>query len=199
MRGARSEVSARDMPLPAAPEPASEPQIGWLTQAAARAEFSPEKAVTDQLAALDTWAASTEEQAARVTARFWLLKGPAFLCAAGASTAESFGFGRAVIVLGSLAALAVAIDAAWTGPTSPLLQRAMQDIRNLQNTVKLRWDKVRISHPDAESSGAHRRSARHPRCHRRQARRDWQVLGEPAGQPAARFAVLIVAVVFAQT
>src|SRR3954453_6236063 len=112
-RGARPEGREVSLPpVPVAPDPPSEPQIGWLAQAAARAEFSPEKAVTDQLAALDTWAATTEEQAARVTARFWLLKGPAFVCAGGASTAESFGFGRAVIVLGSLAALAIAIDAA---------------------------------------------------------------------------------------
>src|SRR3954471_18058079 len=96
MRGLRPD--GREVSLPpmaVAPEPPSEPQIGWLAQAAARADCSPEKPVTDQLAARATWAATTEEQAARVTARFWLLKGPAFVCAAGASTAEWFGFGRA--------------------------------------------------------------------------------------------------------
>jgi hypothetical protein len=148
----RSDMSAREISLLGnAPtiEPGQEPAIGWLAQAA-RGDFSPDKAVNDQLSGLDGWATTTEEQALRATARFWALKGPAFLCAVGASVCESFGYGRFVIVLGALAAIAIAVDAAWSGPNNPLLERAVRDIRNLQNSVKLRWDKVRISHPDAK-------------------------------------------------
>jgi hypothetical protein len=110
--------------------------------------FSPDKAVTEQLAALENWAERNEKDALSGVTRFWLLKGPAFVCAVAASAAESFGQGRAVIVLGAVAALAIAIDAAWSGPAVQVNKRAIHDIRSLQNAVKLKWDKVRISHPD---------------------------------------------------
>jgi hypothetical protein len=112
--------------------------------------FSPEKAVAEQLAALESWAETNEKDALAGVTRFWLLKGPAFICAVAASAAESFGQGRAVIVLGAVAALAIAIDAAWSGPAVQVNKRAIHDIRSLQNSVKLRWDKVRISHPDSK-------------------------------------------------
>jgi len=112
--------------------------------------FSPDKAVAEQLAALESWAETNEKDAMSGVTRFWLLKGPAFVCAVAASAAESFGQGRAVIVLGAVAALAIAIDAAWSGPAVQVNRRAIHDIRSLQNAVKLKWDKVRISHPEAK-------------------------------------------------
>jgi hypothetical protein len=112
--------------------------------------FSPDKAVSDQLAALENWAHRNERDALSGVTRFWLLKGPAFLCAVAASAAESYGQGRAVIVLGAVAALAIAIDAAWSGPAVQVNKRAIHDIRSLQNSVKLKWDKVRLSHPDTK-------------------------------------------------
>jgi hypothetical protein len=112
--------------------------------------FSPDKAVSDQLAALENWAHRNERDAMSGVSRFWLLKGPAFLCAVAASAAESYGQGRAVIVLGAVAALAIAIDAAWSGPAVQVNKRAIHDIRSLQNSIKLKWDKVRLSHPDTK-------------------------------------------------
>jgi len=112
--------------------------------------FSPDKAVTEQLNTLETWARANQRDAFIGSLRFWLLKGPAFLCAVAASIAQTIGQGRAVIVLGAVAALAIAIDAAWTGPMTHVYRRAIQDIRTLQNSVKLKWDKVRISYPDAK-------------------------------------------------
>jgi hypothetical protein len=114
--------------------------------------FSPDKAVAEQLAALDHWALANDSDARKGVTRFWLLKGPAFVCAVAASAAESFGQGRAVIVLGAVAALSIAIDAAWSGPATQVNKRAIQDIRNLQNAVKLKWDRVRISHPDPKDA-----------------------------------------------
>jgi hypothetical protein len=144
MRGSRSD-RARDAVISIPP-----PEVSPFDPLAHSAPvgFSPEKAVNDQLAALETWAQSNEKDAASGVARFWLLKGPAFVCAVAASAAESFGQGRAVIVLGAVAALAIAIDAAWSGPAVQVNKRAIHDIRGLQNSVKLKWDKVRISHPD---------------------------------------------------
>jgi hypothetical protein len=112
--------------------------------------FSPDKAVSDQLAALESWAQTNERDALAGVTRFWLLKGPAFVCAVAASAAQSFDQGRAVIVLGAIAALAIAVDAAWSGPAVQVNRRAIHDIRSLQNAIKLKWDKVRISHPDAK-------------------------------------------------
>jgi hypothetical protein len=43
----------------------------------------------------------------------------------------------------------VAVDAAWpSGSFRNPHQRAVYDLRELQNTLKLRWDKVRLAHPD---------------------------------------------------
>jgi hypothetical protein len=112
--------------------------------------FSPDRAVIEQLAGLENWAQANEKDTLAGAIRFWLLKGPAFVCAVAASAAESFGQGRAVIVLGALAAIAIAIDAAWSGPANAVHERAIHDIRSLQNSIKLRWDKIRILHPDSK-------------------------------------------------
>jgi len=110
--------------------------------------FSPEKAVSEQLQALDSWVRRNERDRTLVALRFWLLKLPAFGGAVAASVCEAFGYGRVVIVLGAVAGLAIAVDCALGGPAQSPYQRAIQEIRNLQNSVKLKWDKVRILHPD---------------------------------------------------
>ena len=148
MRGASREparADTRSLLTPAPETPVFDPLVH-----SAPVGFSPDKAVSDQLAALEAWAQTNEKDTRTGLTRFWLLKGPAFICAVAASAAQSFDQGRAVIVLGAIAALAIAIDAAWTGPAVQVNRRAIYDIRNLQNAVKLKWDKVRISHPDAK-------------------------------------------------
>ena len=86
---------------------------------------------------------------AAATVRFWLLKGAAFIGAAVAAVAAALAAPRVAIGFATLAALCTAIDAAW--PSSSFRnahQRAVQDLRELQNNVKLKWDKVRLAHPD---------------------------------------------------
>jgi hypothetical protein len=114
--------------------------------------FSPERALAEQLATLDSWARRNERDRLLVSLRFWLLKLPAFVGAAASSVLQAFGFGREVIVLGALVAMAIAIDASLSGPTQSAYHRAIQEIRNLQNSVKLKWDKVRILHPDPKDA-----------------------------------------------
>jgi hypothetical protein len=126
--------------------------ISTAIPATTSAGFSPEKAIAEQLVALEKWAVANEKDGRRAGRRFWLLKGPAFICAVAASGAESFGYAHAVTVLGAVAALAIAIDAAWSGPSNQVHFRALQDIRNLENAVKLKWDKVRLSHPDPKDA-----------------------------------------------
>jgi hypothetical protein len=158
-----SPVQATKLPPIAAPPPRGGPVIAETTSPEAASHpvdsymgligpqperFSPEKAVAEQLLALDSWVRRNERDRRLVALRFWLLKLPAFAGAVAASVCEAFGYGRAVIVLGAVAGLAIAVDSALSGPAQTPYQRAIQDIRNLQNSVKLKWDKVRILHPD---------------------------------------------------
>jgi hypothetical protein len=139
----RSSISSRiSIGLPPPPDAAG------FDALPATPGFSPDKAMSAQLETLEEWGVANQRDALIASTRFWLLNGLAFLCAVSASVAQTFGQGRAVIVLGAVAALAVAVNAAWTGPGTHVHRRAIQDIRNLQNSVKLKWDKVRISHPD---------------------------------------------------
>jgi hypothetical protein len=111
--------------------------------------FAPESAIDDQIADLERWALGNLSRDRREKTRFWVLRGVAFLGAAGAAVAVGFAAAKVAIVLAALAALAVAVDAAWpSGTFRNTHQRAVYDLRELQNTLKLRWDKVRLAHPD---------------------------------------------------
>lgn len=111
--------------------------------------FAPDSAIDEQIADLERWALGNLARDRRDKMRFWVLRGLAFLGGAGAAVAAGFGVGKLAIVLSGLAALAVAVDAAWpSGTFRNPHQRAVYDLRELQNTLKLRWDKVRLAHPD---------------------------------------------------
>ena len=111
--------------------------------------FAPESAIDEQIADLERWAVANLARDRREKVRFWVLRGLAFLCGAGAAVAAGFGVSKVALVVSGLGALAVAIDAAWpSGAFKNPHQRAVYDLRELQNTLKLRWDKVRLAHPD---------------------------------------------------
>ena len=114
--------------------------------------FAPEVAIDAQLGELERWALANLQSDRRQTTRFWLLKGIAFLGAVIAAVSAALEHDRVVIVFASISALCVAIDAAW--PTSSFRnanQRAVQDLRELENTIKIKWDKVRLAHPDPKA------------------------------------------------
>jgi len=53
------------------------------------------------------------------------------------------------VAAGAVAALAIAIDAAWPSTADRVARRrAIHDLRDLQHTLKLKWDKVRLAYPD---------------------------------------------------
>ena len=111
--------------------------------------FAPDSAIDEQIADLERWALGNLARDRREKMRFWVLRGIAFMGGAGAAVVAGFGVSKAAIVLSGLAALAVAVDAAWpSGAFKNSHQRAVYDLRELQNTLKLRWDKVRLAHPD---------------------------------------------------
>ena len=146
----KSGISRAEIP-PSPPAPMRESSGAFDPYAhAAPHGFSPDHAVAEQLSALESWALANERDARNGALRFWLLKGVGFVCAVAASVAASFGQVRPVVILGAVVALAVAVDAALSGSTTQINRRALQDIRHLQNTVKLKWDKVRISRPEGK-------------------------------------------------
>jgi hypothetical protein len=114
--------------------------------------FAPERAIDEQIAELERWALANVARERRDKLRFWVLRGVAFIGAAGAAVSAGFGYPKLALALSAFSALAVAVDAAWPAGTfrSPH-QRAVHDLRELQNTLKLRWDKVRLAHPDPQA------------------------------------------------
>jgi hypothetical protein len=110
--------------------------------------FLPEQAIDEQLGDLESWAAETLRVERKETGRFWLLRGMAFLSAVVAAAGGALHLTNLPLVGGVLAALAVAIDAAWPTTTDRIARRrAIHDLRELQHALKLKWDKVRLAFP----------------------------------------------------
>jgi hypothetical protein len=111
--------------------------------------FAPETAIDEQIADLEHWAEANLNRDRKDKLRFWVLRGLGFLSAAGAATSAGLNQSKVAVVFGGLAALCVAIDSAWPSDSfRNVHRRAVYDLRELQNTLKLRWDKVRLAHPD---------------------------------------------------
>lgn len=111
--------------------------------------FAPEDALNDQIRDLEAWAASILRRSRGRTQRFWLSRGTAFGSAATAVVAGMLGADRVLTAFAAVTALCVAVVAALRvdGSQRPH-RRAVRDLRELQNAVKLRWDKVRLSYPE---------------------------------------------------
>jgi hypothetical protein len=111
--------------------------------------FAPEQAIDEQIASLEAWARANLRSEAREFWRFWLFRGLAFLGAVGAAAGTMVPVPHFSLAAGGVAALAVAIDAAWpTTADRNARRRAIHDLRELQHTLKLKWDKVRLAYPD---------------------------------------------------
>jgi hypothetical protein len=114
--------------------------------------FSPEDALNEQIADLECWVRANLRSERRAVLRFWLLRVPAVLCALVALAAVALGVPQVLAGLAAAVALLIAVDAAFPGGSlrSPL-RRALYELRQLQNTAKIRWDRVRLAHPDPAS------------------------------------------------
>lgn len=111
--------------------------------------FAPETAIDEQIDELERWAVANLRRDRNEKARFWTLRGVAFVGATGSALAVGFLQPHLAIAASTVTALAVAVDSAWPGAASKNPhQRAVHDLRELQNTIKLRWDKVRLAHSD---------------------------------------------------
>jgi hypothetical protein len=111
--------------------------------------FAPEAAIDQQIGSLEAWAIANLQREHKEIARFWVLRGIAFLGSVTAAASAPLQLAHWGIAAGGAAALAVAIDAAWPVTADRVARRrAVHDLRDLQHTLKLKWDKVRLAYPD---------------------------------------------------
>jgi len=111
--------------------------------------FAPEQAIDEQIAALEAWVKANLKSETRELSRFWFFRGFAFLGAVAAVAGTAIPLHQLSIAGGGVAAFAVAIDAAWPATADRnARRRAIHDLRELQHTLKLKWDKVRLAYPD---------------------------------------------------
>jgi hypothetical protein len=114
--------------------------------------FAPETAIDEQIHDLERWAEANLARDKKDKIRYWVLRGAAFSGASGAALCAGLARPHATVVFGVLSAVCIAIDAAWPSDSfRNAHRRAVYDLRELQNTLKLRWDKVRLAHPDASA------------------------------------------------
>ncbi|HWA77962.1 MAG TPA: hypothetical protein VG937_36760 [Polyangiaceae bacterium] len=140
------EPSRASAPPPAESSVSDSPELDVLRVPSG---FSPERAIDEQIEDLERWALANLRRDRSEKARFWTLRGVAFLGAVGAALSIGFAHTHVAIAASTVTALAIAVDSAWQGGAfkNPH-QRAVHDLRELQNTIKLRWDKVRLAHGD---------------------------------------------------
>jgi hypothetical protein len=129
-------------------DPPARSEVSEVDLARVPPSFLPERAIDEQIEELERWAMINVRHDRNERVRFWVLRGVAFLGAAGGAVAVALATPKAGVALSALAALAITIDAAWPAPYRNPAMRAVHDLRELQNTLKLRWDKVRLAHPD---------------------------------------------------
>jgi hypothetical protein len=115
--------------------------------------FAPETAIDEQIADLEHWAEANLSRDRKDKVRFWVLRGLALSSASATALTAGLGQPKVTITFGVLAALCVAVDSAWPSDSfRNVHRRAVYDLRELQNTLKLRWDKVRLAHPDPSAA-----------------------------------------------
>ena len=112
--------------------------------------FAPETAIDEQINDLERWVQANLRRSRREKVRFWVLRGLAVSGALMAALMAKRESPQVTILASVLAAICVAVDAAWPSDSfRNVHQRAVFDLRELQNTLKLRWDKVCLAHPDS--------------------------------------------------
>jgi hypothetical protein len=115
-------------------------------------DFSPEQAIGGKITDLEEWAQAIARQQRRETARNWILKGISFFGVVTCAAGGAMDIPNLSIGAGITTAIAIAVDAAWPGSGDRNARlRAVHDLRQLQHTLKLKWEKVRLAHPDPQA------------------------------------------------
>lgn len=118
------------------------------------ATFSADEAVDRQIAGLEAWCKAAIWRERRDLSRFWVLRSVTFMGATVASAAPYLPGAPPALALisGTLAVAALAIDSAWPPVADRVSRhRAIRELRELQHTLRLKWDKVRLAHPERYS------------------------------------------------
>lgn len=115
------------------------------------ATFSADDAVDRQIEGLEAWCRTAIWRERRDLLRFWTLRSVAFVgvTVAGATPYLPGAPPALPLVAGTLAVVALAIDSAWPQTSDRVSRhRAIRELRELQHTLRLKWDKVRLAHPE---------------------------------------------------
>jgi len=111
--------------------------------------FSPEKSIQGIIYDLEEWANSIARRSRIETIRSWIFKGLAFFGAVATAAGGALAMPRISIAFGVVTAIFIAVDAAWPASGDRnARRRAIHELRELQHTLNLKWEKVRLAHPD---------------------------------------------------
>ncbi len=133
---------------PPAPVPAAVPSVSPLPSSPS---FSPELSLAEQMEDLERWAVATQARIKTEVLRVTLLRVLTMACLLGALVTVPLGAVALSTALAAVALLGMMIEVAWPGLNSGRRMRreAVHALRDLQNTLKLDWDRVRLMHADA--------------------------------------------------
>jgi hypothetical protein len=114
------------------------------------ATFSPELTLAEQMDDLERWAVATLARIQVETLRVTLIRTLTMACLLGAMVTVPLGAVPVATALAVLAVLGMMVDVAWPGLNSgrSLRQQAVHALRDLQNTLKIDWDRVRLMYTD---------------------------------------------------
>jgi hypothetical protein len=117
-----------------------------------RDDFSPEQAIEGQLSELEAWAHANVVSERLDSLRFWAMRVLAFSGAIVSAAAAGLGQPELAVGAGLFASLAIVVDTAWPSVGDRIARRrAVHDLRELQHNLKLKWDKVRLAHPNPQA------------------------------------------------
>ena len=147
-RSLSNGVPGRKMPSITIPPPGLD-ELEETYAKKSEISVSPDKTIDDQIAALELWARSNLWRGRVESFRVWALRSVAFFASIGAAATAAMNMTDNAIACGCVAALAIAVDAGWPSAGDRVARRrATHDLRELQHALKLRWDKVRLAHPN---------------------------------------------------
>lgn len=148
----RNSVPAASRPNPPSIPPTPSDELREILGKGDRDDISPELAIDDQIAELEAWASATVRAERLDSLRFWGMRVLVFVGAAAASACAALQQTELAVGGGVLAAFAVVVDAAWPATGDRIARRrAIHDLRELQHSLRLKWDKVRLCHPNSNA------------------------------------------------
>ena len=109
--------------------------------------------IEEELVQIRKWALGNEKDAAKDRRNFWMLKIPAIICGIGASTLEAFNVGWAVIVVGFITSICVAIDGLHPrGRLYNVHKRATNELFGLHERLISKWYQLRLLNDETDGN-----------------------------------------------